>query len=446
MELETAGEVDRISELPDHLLHAILVKLPTAAAVSTSCLLSRRWRRVWTQLPALSFSGQPSTRMFDAVDAALAAYSAPWLNRLVITFGQNAAPAVPAARANAWLRFAARRLSGELRLWLCLPPARMGTSNEDHELVDLPACERVTAIAVCLTNAPAKRLTMHRRCPQPLLRLPGPGAGMFAALRALGIRLASLVCEDLGRVVSSEQSPCLQRLELREVRGLDDLCIRSSSLESIALWRLGVKFKRLDIAAPRLLKLLRCLRLRCRSVVISACLGPLLQGPHMERYKTFIKETDRLPRAKILQVQGLGANNHGIAAMLHLLRKCDGPRLRKLKITMTSTIFSQDAGLPWATESCRIDGVTLGSLEEIEIDYFSVDEHFFAFLELLFIGCNISSKRLVICPSGSKHLSGWIRGKIQRLAYPNTYVKILEPTDNWNFGPLLEQTRVQIKL
>ncbi|CAL5024026.1 unnamed protein product [Urochloa decumbens] len=52
-----AAEVneDRISDLPTHLLHDILTRLPggTAAAARTSTL-SRRWRRVWTHLPVLS--------------------------------------------------------------------------------------------------------------------------------------------------------------------------------------------------------------------------------------------------------------------------------------------------------------------------------------------------------------------------------------------------------
>ncbi|OVA09210.1 F-box domain [Macleaya cordata] len=46
--------VDRISRLPDALLHYILCFLPTKCAVCTS-ILSTRWRSVWVSIPILDF-------------------------------------------------------------------------------------------------------------------------------------------------------------------------------------------------------------------------------------------------------------------------------------------------------------------------------------------------------------------------------------------------------
>ncbi|OAY69464.1 putative F-box/LRR-repeat protein [Ananas comosus] len=59
------AEADRISALPDHLLHEILACLPTRIAVGTS-LLSRRWRAVWTTSPDVSFTTGLSPSFVDS--------------------------------------------------------------------------------------------------------------------------------------------------------------------------------------------------------------------------------------------------------------------------------------------------------------------------------------------------------------------------------------------
>lgn len=45
---------DRLSNLPDEVLHRILSSLDAKSAVQT-CVLSKRWRHVWTSLPVLNF-------------------------------------------------------------------------------------------------------------------------------------------------------------------------------------------------------------------------------------------------------------------------------------------------------------------------------------------------------------------------------------------------------
>ena len=105
---------DRISALPDDLIQAILALLPSTAAAARTSAVSRRWRHVWTGVPALSFHVERKSTA-DAVDTALDAYSrSAALSRLTIdvdspSLGSRVAP---------WLRFASLRLAGELRLTL----------------------------------------------------------------------------------------------------------------------------------------------------------------------------------------------------------------------------------------------------------------------------------------------------------------------------------------
>ncbi|WVZ53519.1 hypothetical protein U9M48_004447 [Paspalum notatum var. saurae] len=51
-----AGGTDRLSALPDDVLHRVLSFLPSDEAVET-CLLARRWRHVWKSARALRVSG-----------------------------------------------------------------------------------------------------------------------------------------------------------------------------------------------------------------------------------------------------------------------------------------------------------------------------------------------------------------------------------------------------
>uniref|UniRef100_A0ACD5W7C3 Uncharacterized protein n=1 Tax=Avena sativa TaxID=4498 RepID=A0ACD5W7C3_AVESA len=59
------GGVDRISQLPDELLHRILAVLPAVEAVQTSAL-ARRWRHLWKRMPVLRVVGP--RRFASAVD------------------------------------------------------------------------------------------------------------------------------------------------------------------------------------------------------------------------------------------------------------------------------------------------------------------------------------------------------------------------------------------
>lgn len=141
---------DRISSLPDHILHTVLLRLPGTSEAARTSVLSRRWRRVWTHLPDLVFDYSRkqanSFRAHGRIDAALAAHAAETVNRFEITmpFGsQN----LPVDRASAWLLVASRRLAREIRISL---PSRDAMDEE----IKLPPCERVTYIFWTCMDAP----------------------------------------------------------------------------------------------------------------------------------------------------------------------------------------------------------------------------------------------------------------------------------------------------
>jgi hypothetical protein len=274
---------DRISALPDELIQAILVCLPSTAAAARTSAVSRRWRRVWTGVPALSFQVEELRPLgaysstAEAVGTALNAYSASaTLNRLTINAVGGASP--PADRVGPWLRFASLRLAGELRLsmggvvpskqtvvmtGLFMQPAAMIPMCSRMQQVDLPACGRATRIDLAGIN----------------FALNLPAAGAFPVLRVLRINAAQLVRGDVGRLVST-QCPRLRELEMCDVATVTvGLSITSASLERLVLRRVRLGLNgRIDVAAPKMyyLALDNCGNRSAAATITTAMLAELI--------------------------------------------------------------------------------------------------------------------------------------------------------------------------
>jgi hypothetical protein len=238
-----ASGTDRISGLPDDLLHNILLRLQSTNAAARTCVLSRRWRGVWARLPDLHlWNLRPvlPASCVTIVDGATAACSAPTLRRLVIRVDDVNMPweGVTAAHVAPWLRFASDRVAGELFLWLPVEVAVPWIPEQD---LDLPVFAATSSIQV--------RLRTNFR-----LRPPVAAAGPFAALRCLGIYNGTMDGRELGALVSSSQCPCLEDLSL-EVRLAteSDVSICSGSLKRL---RFHVENSRkLVVDTPELLEI-----------------------------------------------------------------------------------------------------------------------------------------------------------------------------------------------
>ena len=205
-----AGE-DRLSALPDDVLVLILLRLDTAAAARTS-ILSRRWRRLWAILPELHFPVPPEPARTRAI---LESHEAALRFLLVRTL--DAAPDSVAA----WLPAAARRLSGRF-VFINEDAAKEGGEEEEEQggAFELPCFGKATAIYLGLGS----------------LGVAMPQAGIFARLTELSLFRVRLhgPCE-LGDAISSPRCPCLQKLCICFVWGLNNLAIHSGSLLRVEL-------------------------------------------------------------------------------------------------------------------------------------------------------------------------------------------------------------------
>lgn len=241
---------DSISELPDELLHVILLRLDSSRAAARTSALSRRWRRVWAHLPELRLGTHYDppplpTAHLNSVNGALAGYSATApLEVLEISFFTDG-PNVTASRAASWLRFAAKHVVGEFSLYLhyqvrssLLAPPEVNGQEAAAEELELPTCNRAKAIELKLQDS-------WRLRPQP--------AGSFTALTSLTIRNCRMEASELSAMVC-KHCPCLRNLILLlYLVEVSDVSVLSDSLQSLTF--VAAHTRQLEVIAPNLEKL-----------------------------------------------------------------------------------------------------------------------------------------------------------------------------------------------
>ncbi|TVU04614.1 hypothetical protein EJB05_47737, partial [Eragrostis curvula] len=233
-----AGDLDRISALPDDLLHVILSFLGDARDVTRMAVLSRRWRHVWVHAKNLTFgdgdlaNSTVPCHFAGFVDWALAKRGDVDMESLKIHFSGEgyASP----EQVNEWLRYAARCVVRSVDFYLDVP-------TDKQQAVELPSHGRATSILLSLSR--------HSR-----VQLPAAAAASYQALTELRL-VAPLLSEEvaggtLGDFVTS-CCPCLRRLSLMRPKGLPQLVLRSEVLEDLDItWANDLRM--LDVAAPNL--------------------------------------------------------------------------------------------------------------------------------------------------------------------------------------------------
>ncbi|KAF8664405.1 hypothetical protein HU200_054577 [Digitaria exilis] len=236
---------DRISDLSDNILHQILVLIPFLEAVRT-CVLSRRWRGVWTRLPLLILhAGEdappPRVRRFaDHMDGVLRGYSDANVDvdNLFVWVDSDTVITNPVRLAAAAAHLAARRVTGRLAIFLSPTSADMYHMAGDGEavLLQLPCLPRVTHFSLTFIG----------------VHLEMPMAGTFASLTSMylaGVRFTD-DGEGISDVVSS-RCPRIKILDLLTVRGLRTLTVVSRSLVSLRLCGV-MELERLRVVAAEL--------------------------------------------------------------------------------------------------------------------------------------------------------------------------------------------------
>ncbi|WVZ85758.1 hypothetical protein U9M48_032643 [Paspalum notatum var. saurae] len=213
------GGTDRLSALPDALLHSVMRFLPARQAVRTSAL-SRRWRDLWRRMPCLDVDHQQFRRRGDTISMAWTRFEDFTANLLM----HHRAPVLDR------LRLCAIGEPRDLYRWV-----RRGISYRPVELdLDL--------------KVPGS---------YPLIRLPPLGLGPARRLRTLRLRRLSLgagFADDL-----RSRCPVLEDLELWdcncEFREIVSATLKRLAIECSSDHEYGDGGRPLSVTAPALASL-----------------------------------------------------------------------------------------------------------------------------------------------------------------------------------------------
>ncbi|KAL0429148.1 UNVERIFIED_CONTAM: putative F-box/FBD/LRR-repeat protein [Sesamum radiatum] len=251
--------VDRLSALPDDILHRVFSYLDFLDVVRTS-VLSKRWRFVWTSVPFLNFNMdwfvkhnynkklelmEPRYKFWDFIKWALLLRDGSQIIRICLYTDNTITE-----QLNGLLRVAARQKVQEL----CFLD---GDYTADELEFPRVLCETLTQLTVNFRDTIPLRVT-----------------AVFSSLRSLNLTRVLISCDVAQKLLSSD---CVKLenvyLEDCQVRDVEEISILACNLKNLTIvnvctyekfWVVGSFDSKLRISAPNL---------------ISFCyIGPMLRG------------------------------------------------------------------------------------------------------------------------------------------------------------------------
>ncbi|XP_039813716.1 putative F-box/LRR-repeat protein At4g15060 isoform X1 [Panicum virgatum] len=311
---------DRLSSLPDDLLHSILRDLPLKHAVRTSAL-SRRWVPQWIRAladsPVLDFTdrdfarGQPPARAAATVGRCLrlhAEHGTP-LDAFRVAPVSPPGPGYGAFGRDVigWVAAALARGAREVEVDLT-PPSREGADHGSAAFLDLPG-------DLFQARSSLERLALGRLS---LRAVPLPAAGL-AGLRSLSLSHTDVTDEAVRGVLAG--CPALESLSLRCCALLTAVRVAGERLRALEL--LGCRAVReLRVAAPALESfalygdVILSTADWCESVAVDFAAAPALRDvylSHMVGFDTLDRNHDHyypfvyhVPQARILTLCSVG--------------------------------------------------------------------------------------------------------------------------------------------
>ncbi|KAL6636647.1 hypothetical protein ACP70R_024219 [Stipagrostis hirtigluma subsp. patula] len=242
-----SGDDDLISALVDDVLLHILESVAEAGVTDLvrTDALSRRWRGLWTRVPALRFDLSPAfteksaggvERFIAFVDDVLAlrARSGVGINHLEIsTYGEDGTTCPPIRAAEGWIRYALQRAVVSLEV-------RLDDDEKKFLVKDNDETEEDEEHVMALDHLPSSARLETMRLDLGLARVRLPATAAFESLVDFTLERMKVGGDSsrlLSRLTSSECCPSLQKLSMCdiELKKNAELLIESSTLLELSL-------------------------------------------------------------------------------------------------------------------------------------------------------------------------------------------------------------------
>ncbi|XP_008230171.1 PREDICTED: putative F-box/FBD/LRR-repeat protein At4g03220 [Prunus mume] len=243
--------IDRISDLPDAVLHHILFLLPVKTVAQTS-VLSKRWRSIWSSFPDLDFTTltRAPTKPHSSSSKSLSQNSKETdFIRQVLTLRDKHSD-IRILRFGSWLSFS--RLNGLIRLAIRRNVQELDVEVATEDYFNFPRC------VIASESLRIFKLKSH----YPGFRLP-PSSVMTSGFKSLHLLSLSRIVlynqPSLCDMFGASAFPMLKKLSLDACFGLKYLRIGCKALEDLTLENC-FQLQGLDVLGGKLerLRIVRC--------------------------------------------------------------------------------------------------------------------------------------------------------------------------------------------
>ncbi|XP_050232870.1 F-box/LRR-repeat protein At3g26922-like isoform X2 [Mercurialis annua] len=229
---------DRISELPDCILHHVFSFADTSDVVRT-CVLSKRWRYLWTSLPCLNFNFRKFSRVISSKRSSFINFIHQLLLRRnsipIHTFLYSAPLEVKSTAVESWIYYAIKH-------------------QVQHLTIEADCCTRKPVQFPNCFYGCTSLTTLEIICCRYYGSITLPNTLKLSSLKNLHLGAFGFSDGNLFSTCPNLETLKLEDISIRSIRNFSVCALNLKSFDFLINWRELVSYSEIVIVAPKLKK------------------------------------------------------------------------------------------------------------------------------------------------------------------------------------------------